>query len=136
MILPYLSLRILRFVVLNKKIVYADYIIEYLCKTRPLFAKYRPGEKNMAGNPESPLPAAQICGIIIKLYLSRMQRYRSGRNEADSKSVDGSNRPGVRIPPSPPFAGSGYPLSAFSLRRLYFRCMNEHLTHNICGFLL
>ena len=28
--------------------------------------------------------------------------YRSGRNEADSKSVDGSNRPGVRIPPSPP----------------------------------
>ena len=28
--------------------------------------------------------------------------YRSGRNEADSKSVGGSNRPGVRIPPSPP----------------------------------
>ena len=31
-----------------------------------------------------------------------MEMYRSGRNEADSKSVDGSNRPGVRIPPSPP----------------------------------
>ena len=30
--------------------------------------------------------------------------YRSGRNEADSKSVGGSNRPGVRIPPSPPNA--------------------------------
>ena len=31
-----------------------------------------------------------------------MEMYRSGRNEADSKSVDGSNHPGVRIPPSPP----------------------------------
>ena len=31
-----------------------------------------------------------------------MEMYRSGRNEADSKSVDGSNRPGVQIPPSPP----------------------------------
>ena len=39
--------------------------------------------------------------------------YRSGRNEADSKSVDGSNRPGVRIPPSPPLACSGSPLQAF-----------------------
>lgn len=33
-----------------------------------------------------------------------VEMYRSGRNEADSKSVDGSNRPGVRIPPSPPKA--------------------------------
>ena len=31
-----------------------------------------------------------------------MEVYRSGRNEADSKSVGGSNRPGVRIPPPPP----------------------------------
>ena len=96
MILPYLSLRILRFVVLNKKRVYGDYIIEYLCKMEYLPEKYRGREKKSAGNPESPLPAAQICGIIIKLYLSRMQRYRSGHNGADSKSVweqshEGSN---------------------------------------------
>ena len=31
-----------------------------------------------------------------------MEMYRSGHNEADSKSVGGSNRPGVRIPSSPP----------------------------------
>ncbi len=32
---------------------------------------------------------------------SKSEMYRSGRNEADSKSVDRSNCPGVRIPPSP-----------------------------------
>ena len=63
--------------------------------------------------------------------------YRSGRNEADSKSVDGSNRPGVRIPPSPPLASSGSPLLAFSLCGLYLlRLPAEHSAHGICGFLL
>ena len=53
--------------------------------------------------------------MTIKLFISidfkyknnynnivNTEMYRSGHNEADSKSVGGSNRPGVRIPSSPP----------------------------------
>lgn len=51
--------------------------------------------------------------------------YRSGRNEADSKSVDGSNRPGVRIPPSPPksLGNSVFPRLFFFLE--WFRDLSD-----------
>ena len=66
-----------------------------------------------------------------------MEMYRSGRNEADSKSVDGSNRPGVRIPPSPPEPAAVIPLQVFSLcQLLLFLRAVEHPVHGICRSLL
>lgn len=61
-------------------------------------------------------PAESVDGTVAFCYnyiAMNMEMYRSGRNEADSKSVDGSNRPGVRIPPSPPEPAVVIPLQVF-----------------------
>ena len=73
-------------------------------------------------------------GGRAKRWKYSMETYRSGRNEADSKSVDGSNRPGVRIPPSPPSGLRRFFAAVF----LYCGCLlaPEHPAHGRRGLLL
>ena len=63
--------------------------------------------------------------------------YRSGRNEADSKSVDGSNRPGGSNPSISARACSGDSTAGFYLCQLFlfFRAV-EHTVHGVCRSLL
>ena len=50
---------------------------------------------------------------VSKTAATDHSRHESTKCEQDSKSVDGSNRPGVRIPPSPPEPAVVIPLQVF-----------------------
>lgn len=63
--------------------------------------------------------------------------YRSGRNEADSKSVvplgTGGSNPSISAIGLQWFATAGF---FFCLRRLFCGCTDEHSAHCVCGFFL
>ena len=65
------------------------------------------------------------------------EMYRSGRNEADSKSVvplgTGGSNPSISAIGLQWFATAGF---FFCSCRLSFRCADEHSAHCICGFFL